>query len=80
VDDESLYATDLADLLVSSGASFSEAHEAIGRLVAFCQEQDKKIRHLSESELKRFHPSLKKKEVLKKLDPAKAAAARKSVR
>jgi hypothetical protein len=35
---------------------------------------------LSEAQLKGFHASLKKREVLNKLNPAHAAAAKKSVR
>jgi argininosuccinate lyase len=49
-------ATDLADYLARKGMPFREAHEAVGRLVRYCEEQGKDIDRLSLEELQRFSP------------------------
>lgn len=53
-----LLATDWADTLVRQGIPFREAHEAVGRLVAFCLSQHRSFTSLSVSELAQFHPQL----------------------
>jgi argininosuccinate lyase len=53
--DSLLLATDLAEALVREGVPFREAHEAVGRLVAHCAEQELDLRSLSREELARFH-------------------------
>lgn len=44
-------ATDLAERLVREGVPFREAHEEVGRLVAWCQERGKDLSQLTEAEL-----------------------------
>ncbi|MFA5039773.1 MAG: argininosuccinate lyase [Candidatus Omnitrophota bacterium] len=78
--DESLCATELADYLVSQGTAFAQAHQIIGRLVSYAAGKSKKIARMSQEELDRFSPKLKRPEVLKRLNPVFAAAAKKSVR
>ena len=55
--DESLYATDLAEYLVGKGLSFSDAHQAVGRLLAYADGQGVSLRQLPLSEWKRFSTS-----------------------
>ena len=43
VQDEWIFATDLADYLVARGVPFREAHYTVGRLVRFCSEHNKKF-------------------------------------
>jgi argininosuccinate lyase len=78
--DESLYATDLADLLVSKGVPFGEAHEAIGKLVRYALTKNKLIRDMSELELKQFSAYFSRAEVLKRLDPGFSVSLKKSIR
>lgn len=52
--DPALLATDLADYLVLRGLPFRQAHEAIGGLVAYSQEQKLALPELSLEEFRRF--------------------------
>ncbi len=76
LEDESLYATDLADYLVQNKVAFKDAHGIIGRLV----KTGKEIKKMSSSELKKFHPALNSKVVNKIIDPKQSVASKKSVK
>ena len=47
-------ATDAADYLVKYGMPFREAHEVIGKIVAYCVKEEKSIEQLSMDEFKSF--------------------------
>ncbi|MDR3238748.1 MAG: argininosuccinate lyase, partial [Clostridiales bacterium] len=49
-------ATDAADWLVEKGASFRDAHAAVGRLVLYCAENKKTLEELTLEEWRRFSP------------------------
>jgi argininosuccinate lyase len=49
-------ATDLADYLVRKGLPFRDAHDAVGRLVQYAEEQSKTFAQLALAEYKRFSP------------------------
>ena len=49
-----LDATALAEYLVGKGVAFREAHGVVGSLVAYCEEQNKKLAELDFDELKRY--------------------------
>lgn len=51
-------ATDVADALVRAGVPFREAHEVVGRMVAYCLASGKTFADLDRDELERFHPQL----------------------
>jgi len=51
-------ATDVADLLVREGVAFREAHEAVGRLVAWCTAHGKDLHEASDDELAALSPYL----------------------
>ncbi|MBU4311542.1 MAG: argininosuccinate lyase [Candidatus Omnitrophica bacterium] len=76
LEDESLYATDLADYLVQNKVVFKDAHAIIGRLV----KTGKEIKKMSSAELKKFHPALNSKVVNKIIDPKQSVASKKSVK
>ncbi|MBX5445238.1 argininosuccinate lyase [Sphaerobacter sp.] len=67
-------ATDVADHLVRQGLPFREAHEIVGRVVAYCVEQGKDLPDLTPEEWGRFSPLLV--ESPPPLTPADAIAAR----
>ena len=52
--DEFLLATEIADLLVSRGVSFRDAHGAVGQLVSDCIESGRSLSDLSSDELKEY--------------------------
>ena len=60
LNDEFIYATDLAEYLVKSGVAFKEAHDKVGAIVKHCLGNKKKISDLSVSELKGFSPKFEK--------------------
>jgi len=79
VQDESLYATDIADFLVEQGVAFKTAHTLVGTLVqeklktgtAFCA--------MSDAALKKIHPALSHKVLVKIIDPKRSVQAKRSV-
>lgn len=78
--DESLYATDLADLLVSKGVAFKKAHEAVGKLVSYSLSSGKQVQDMKDAELKAFSPFFQKSEVVKRFDPKVSVSLKKSIR
>ena len=60
VQDEWIFATDLADYLVARGVPFREAHYIVGRLVRFCSEHNKTFADMTLKELQAFAPQFDK--------------------
>ena len=58
LEDEFIYATDLAEYLVRRGVAFADAHEAVGRIVRHCAENNISISDMSVPELKDFSEKL----------------------
>lgn len=56
--DESLYATDLADYLVTRGVPFASAHEQVGRIVSFAEKKGLPISKIGFDLLKQFAPAV----------------------
>ncbi len=56
--DESLYATDLADTLVSKGVPFKTAHDQVGRIVQFAEENGVAISRIGLDLLREIAPKL----------------------
>ncbi|MCA1824691.1 MAG: argininosuccinate lyase [Frankia sp.] len=51
-------ATEVADQLVRNGLAFREAHEIVGRLVAWCVERDCDLAAVDDDTLTEIHPAL----------------------
>ncbi len=64
-------ATDLADYLVKKGVPFRESHEISGRIVRYCETENKDFFKLTPGELKAFSPLIDD-EIKDILDPEKA--------
>lgn len=75
LEDEFLYATDLAEVLIKRGISQSQAHQTIGALVMHCIQKNKKISELDKAELKEFSLD---DDIKKILDPLKSVDAKSS--
>jgi len=56
--DESLYATDLADMLVAQGVPFKTAHDQVGRIVQFAEENGVAISRIGLDLLRKIAPKL----------------------
>ncbi len=80
LEDECLYATDLADYLVQNKVPFKEAHHTIGRLIQYKLEKNTEIRSLDAETLKKFHPLLTPAVVKKIINPEYSVKSKKSVR
>jgi argininosuccinate lyase len=68
-------ATDLADYLAQRGLPFRQAHEVVGKVVRYAEEQGKALSQLSLEEYCRFSP-LFEEDVLARLDARAAIEAR----
>ncbi len=77
LEDEFIYATDLAEYLVRKGAAFKDAHDIIGNIVRHCAEKDINISDLSISELKGFSEKLEE-DVYGLLNPETSVANKKT--
>ena len=73
LEDEFIYATDLAEYLVRKGVAFTEAHETIGRIVKHCSEKNINISDLSLTDLKNFSEHLEE-EIFGLLNPETSIA------
>jgi argininosuccinate lyase len=75
--DERLYATELAEFLVYRGVPFSKAHDVIGRLVRYSQDERKRIREMPDSLLHTFHKALTQNVIKKIMNPKHAVLSKK---
>jgi argininosuccinate lyase len=71
-----LCATDLADLLVTDGVPFRDAHHVVGQLVRLAEERGVQLADLSKAELAANHPRLAELDVSSALDPRSAVERR----
>jgi argininosuccinate lyase len=68
VDRGYLAATDLADYLVTKGMTFRKAHQLVGDIILFAQEEKKELHQLTLDEMQCFNSSIEK-DVYGWLDP-----------
>ncbi len=70
-------ATELADALVERGVPFREAHEAVGKMVRWCEERGGDLSALTPEAAREFHPRMPE-DLAPWLDPRAAAERRTS--
>lgn len=80
LEDECLYATDMADYLVQKGVSFKEAHTIVGRLINYKFKSGKEIKAMGDTTLKKFHPSLNSKTLKRIIDPKRSVRSKRSIK
>ena len=80
LEDESLYATDIAHYLVTKGIAFKEAHKIMGNLVRFSLNKKIKIKDMTSEQLNKFSQFLNQKIINKLMDPVYSVKSKKSVR
>ena len=78
-EDETFYATDFVYYLVKKGMPFKKAHDTIGKLVKESLDTRRKIKEMSDTELKRFSDKLKHTDIIKLMVPIKSVKSRISV-
>lgn len=80
LDDERLYATEIAEFLVTEKkVAFKEAHDIVGRLIRYCEDNKKEIKKMSDDLLKGFHPALTRRTLEVIMTPEYAVASKKSI-
>ncbi|MFH1061402.1 MAG: argininosuccinate lyase [Candidatus Omnitrophota bacterium] len=77
--DERLYATELAEFMVFKGVAFKDAHDAVGRIIRYAEDNSIEIKHMSDELLKSFHAKLSQKDIQKVMHPEHAVSSKKSV-
>ncbi|MEE8360348.1 MAG: argininosuccinate lyase [Candidatus Omnitrophota bacterium] len=75
LENEFLYATDIAELLVKKGHSYREAHDITGKIIKYCIKNDVNISDLSEEKFRSFSDNLSAKVVKKLIDPERSVAS-----
>lgn len=60
LDGDLLLSTDLVDYLVRKNVPFRKAHNIVGKIVAICADQNKKLNQLSIAEYKKISPKFEK--------------------
>lgn len=79
LEDESLYATELAEFLViKRNVPFKEAHALVGKLMRDTQDKNKKVKEMSDEELKCYHRELNQKVIRKIMNPQYAVSSKKT--
>lgn len=69
LEDENLYATNLAEFLVYKGVPFKEAHTVVGRLIKYSMEKNILITDMSQDLLNKFSDKFLENEIVKLFDP-----------
>jgi argininosuccinate lyase len=78
--DENLYATEIAEYLVmEKEVAFSQAHDIVGKLIRYSEDNKLKIKEMDQDLLKKFHPGLEIKALKKVMTPDHAVSSKKSV-
>ncbi|MCU0665732.1 MAG: argininosuccinate lyase [Candidatus Omnitrophica bacterium] len=80
LEDETLYATEIAEYLVSKGVPFRTAHEIVGKIIRYCEDNNIKIQHLSDDPLKNFSQYLSSQKIKKIFDPGYATSLKRSTK
>ncbi|MCM8811798.1 MAG: argininosuccinate lyase [Candidatus Omnitrophica bacterium] len=77
MEDDSLYATDIAEYLVAKGVPFSEAHQIVGRLLSRSEKEKGRLRSLPLEIFRRFSPFFNN-DVYRLFDPDSSVGRKRS--
>jgi len=80
LEDESLYATDMAAYLVKKGMAFRDAHEVVGNIVKFSIDRKICVKDMNNTQLKRFSDLLDNKTVRAIMNPLNSVRSKKSIK
>lgn len=80
LNDEALYASDMADYLVSKGMPFHQAHAVIGKLIQYKNQKNKSIKDMTANELYAIHPLLGSRSLKPLFNPRHSVLLKKSIR
>lgn len=77
--DERLYATELAEALVRKDVAFEAAHEVVGRVIRYSQDEGVAIRDIPDTTLRSFHAALSRSLVRGVMNWEYAVASKKTM-
>ena len=78
--DERLYATELAEFLVFKGIAFKDAHDIVGKLIRYSEDNKTKIKQMPDKLLRKFCAKLNSKDVAKVMHAGHAVTSKKSIK
>ncbi len=78
--DERLYATELAEFLVFKGVAFKDAHDIVGKLIRYAEDNKTAIKEMPDKVLKKFCAKLNSKDVAKVMHATHAITSKKSIK
>ena len=79
LEDETFYATELAEFLVFKGVAFTQAHAIVGKLVRYSEDKKIRIKDMPDKLTRVFHKELSEKAIKKIMNPEHAVSSKKSV-
>ena len=77
--DERLYATELAEFMVFKGVAFKDAHDIVGKIIRYSEDNSIAIKDMSDKLLKSFHLKLNKKDIQAVMHSGHAVSSKKSI-
>jgi len=78
--DEHLYGVEIAEFLVQQGSAFKDAHDVVGKLVKYSEENNVKIKAIPADKLLEFHPNLTQDALKSIMTPEYAVKQKKSIK
>ncbi|MFH1093146.1 MAG: argininosuccinate lyase [Candidatus Omnitrophota bacterium] len=78
--DERLYATELAEFLVFKGIAFKDAHDIVGKLIRYSQDNKTQIKQMPDEALKKFCAKLNSKDITRVMNATHAITSKRSVK
>jgi len=78
LEDETLYATEVAEFLVYKGVAFKDAHDIVGKLVRYLLDNNLKVKDVDDKTLRKFSVFFSKSELSKIMNPKYAVTSKKS--
>ncbi len=77
--DERLYATELAEFMVFKGVAFKDAHDIVGKIVRYSEDNSVAIKDMPDKLLKTFHSKLNQKDIQQVMHSGHAVSSKKSI-
>ncbi|MCG2713008.1 MAG: argininosuccinate lyase [Candidatus Omnitrophica bacterium] len=78
--DERLYATELAEFLVFKGIAFKDAHDIVGKLIRYAEDNKTQVKQMPDKLLKKFCVKLNSSDVARVMHAAHAITSKKSIK
>ncbi|MFA6617916.1 MAG: argininosuccinate lyase [Candidatus Neomarinimicrobiota bacterium] len=80
LEDEHLYGVEIAEFLVNKGMAFKDAHNVVGKLVRYSEDNNVLIKEIPNEKLQEFHPALNSASLKSIMTPEYAIKQKKSIR